>query len=371
MSEPAKSVSGFRLLQPEDGSSLVPINLATLLVQSPASIVSSTPGGSAPFRLSAGSGTPIGVGATVQACPSGVPPELVCYALTPSERLMPAARYVLDVRDARWPDGNPVASAAIGHFETAPVADETPPMVLKADAEVSECLRLSLALSEPAQTTIRVTTAATALELTLPSSGLALSTVIPLASLGAALPATVTVTARDAAGNQGQGTPVAIVTPNRPPLVISEVLANPAGSEYTQEFVELVNVGAEPLSLAGLFIEDSSGSDPLGAAMLTPGQRALIVAAGYLPDEGSDPAPSPSALLVRVEGRIGRDGLTNTGETVTLKTADGRIVDRFGGWLDMSASAWNGRSTHRTPPDYPCDGKETWTDKPQSPTPGW
>jgi|GEM_PF-1407622 len=365
------SASGFRLLQPEDGAAAVPINLAALVIQTPAPISARQPGVVAPFRLSASSGTSVGVGFATRPCPVGIAPELTCYALTPTERLSPASRYVVDVGDARWPDGTPVSSGAIGRFETAPVADETPPVVANVIADVSECLRLQVSLSEPAQTTISVTTGSTKIELILPPSGTSQNAVVPLAALGAALPANVQVTAVDAAGNIGQSEPVAIVTPARPPLVIAEVLVNPAGSEYTQEFVEIVNVGNLPLSLAGLTIEDSGGSDPLGTGTLAPGQRALVVAAGFVADEGSDPSPSPGTLLVRVEGRIGRDGLTNTGEAVTIKAADGRVVDRWGGWFDMGATAWNGRSTHRSPPDYPCDGKETWTDKPQNPTPGW
>jgi Lamin Tail Domain len=367
----ATSASGFRLLQPEDGAASVPINLSALLIQTPAPISASKPGVVAPFKLSAASGTSIGVGFATRPCPNGVAPELTCYALTPTERLSPASRYVVDVGDASWPDGTPVSSGAIGRFDTAPVADETPPVVANVVADVSECLRLQVSLSEPAQTTISVTTSGTKIELILPTAGVSQNTVVPLAALGAGLPANVQVTVVDAAGNVGQSEMIAIVTPDRPSLVISEVLVNPAGSEYTQEFVEIVNVGVVPLPLTGLTIEDSGGSDPLGTGTLAPGQRALVVAAGFIADEGSDPSPSPGAMLVRVEGRIGRDGLTNTGEAVTIKTTDGRVVDRWGGWFDMGATSWNGRSAHRTPPDYPCDGKETWTDKPQTPTPGW
>ncbi len=365
------AASGFRLLQPEDGAAAVPINLSLLLVQTPAPISASKPGVVAPFKLSANSGASVSVGFAARPCPIGMAPELTCYALTPAARLSPASRYVVDVGDAAWPDGTAVSAGAIGRFETAPVADETAPVVANVVADVSDCLRLQVSLSEPAQTTITVTTSNTKIELTLPTAGVSQNTVVPLAALGPDLPASVQVTAVDAAGNVGQSETLAIVTPNRPPLAISEVLVNPAGSEYTQEFVEIVNVGNVSLSLEGIAIEDSGGSDPLGAGTLAPGQRALVVAAGFIADEGSDPSPSKGMMLVRVEGRIGRDGLTNTGETVTIKTADGRIVDRWGGWFDMGATAWNGRSTHRTPPDYPCDGKETWTDKPQPPTPGW
>jgi len=50
------------------------------------------------------------------------------------------------------------------------------------------------------------------------------------------------------AGNSADSAAVALhLPPKLPRLVITEVLANPAGSEYTQEFVELENLEAEPV----------------------------------------------------------------------------------------------------------------------------
>jgi hypothetical protein len=154
-------------------------------------------------------------------------------------------------------------------------------------------------------------------------------------------------------------------------LAITEVLANPAGSEGLQEFVEIRNLGAGPASLGGLAIEDGAGGDPLPGFVLAPGGFALVVPGSYKPFDGRDPPPRPGTTVVKVEGRIGADGLDARGEPVTLRDQAGRVVSRYGGWVDMSASTWNGKSTHRVARAEACDGPPYWTVRPLPPTPGW
>jgi hypothetical protein len=179
-------------------------------------------------------------------------------------------------------------------------------------------------------------------------------------------------TALDAQGRAFASEPVPFTTPRaRPSLVISEILANPAGSEYTQEYVELYNFGQAPQSLAGFTLEDSAAGDTLPEVVVPPKSYVLVVAAAFDTGVGPDPQPAASAVLVRVEGRLGRDGLSNSGETVTLRDAQGAIVSQYGGFVDTSATAWNGRSVHRVPPNDPCDQRGLWTDRPQPPSPGW
>jgi hypothetical protein len=103
---------------------------------------------------------------------------------------------------------------------------------------------------------------------------------------------------------------------------------------------------------------------------LTPGAFALIVAEKYDPAEGSDIAPRETAVLVRVSGRIGADGLSNTGEPVRLLTGAGAVVSQYGGFVDVSATAWSGKSVKRASLDA-CDGPSAWTSSPSLPTPGW
>ena len=75
-------------------------------------------------------------------------------------------------------------------------------------------------------------------------------------------------------------------------------------------------------------------------------------------------------ILVHVAGRIGSDGLSNSGEVVRLVSAEGQIVSQYGGWVDVSATAWSGKSTKRASADA-CDALDAWSKIPTAPTPGW
>jgi hypothetical protein len=153
------------------------------------------------------------------------------------------------------------------------------------------------------------------------------------------------------------------------PIAITELLPNPTGPEATQEFVELQNLGSEPVSLAGFTIEDATGSDPLPEVTLLPHAFAVVVPAAYDLYDGRDPPPRPGAILLRVEGRIGRDGISNAGEVVRLRRG-GEVVSRYGGWIDSGRTGWTGRSVVRQPADA-CDDPVAWSARPQLPTPGW
>jgi hypothetical protein len=153
-----------------------------------------------------------------------------------------------------------------------------------------------------------------------------------------------------------------------PLIAITEVLANPKGPEPAQEYVELRNLGDGDLALAGLRIEDSKGGDDLPAETLAAGAYALVVASGYDPMQGDDPAPRAGTLILRVDSRIGADGLSNGGEDVKLVLGDA-VVSSYGGWIDVSAGSWNGRSVHRLI-QTACDAADAWNHAPLAPTPG-
>src|SRR6185369_6311977 len=153
-----------------------------------------------------------------------------------------------------------------------------------------------------------------------------------------------------------------------PPLVVTEVLANPAGTEPAQEYVEIRNLGDETLSLEGLLVQDSRGGDMLPAAELAAGAYALIVTSAYDPQSGADPAPRPGTMLVRVDSRIGTDGLSNGGEAVRLVQGE-TVISSYGGWVDVSSAAWAGHSVHRLV-ETACDRRDAWSRAPLEPTPG-
>lgn len=121
---------------------------------------------------------------------------------------------------------------------------------------------------------------------------------------------------------------VARTTTPLPAITISEVRADPRGPEPHQEYVELVNFGAVPVSLQDYRIADRADreGDVLGATVLPPQGRALIVAPTFVPDHADDPAVPPGTLLVRLDGSIASGGLSNAGEPVYLRDPEGRRV---------------------------------------------
>jgi hypothetical protein len=146
------------------------------------------------------------------------------------------------------------------------------------------------------------------------------------------------------------------------------VLVNPAGPEPAQEYVEIRNLGPDEVAVDGLLIQDSRGADALPPATLVGGAYALVVTSAYDPESGSDPAPRPGTMLLRVDTRIGADGLSNGGEVVRLVQGD-TVISSYGGWVDVSASAWSGHSVHRLV-ETACDRPDAWNHTPLQPTPG-
>lgn len=113
-----------------------------------------------------------------------------------------------------------------------------------------------------------------------------------------------------------------------PHVVINEVMANPLGPEPEQEWVELVNDGTAAVELAGFQLSDGAGVSTLGAARLEPGAFALVVRDDFVADDGEDVKPASGTLLLRVP-EIGKNGLSNAGELLTLSDPNGNVVSRF------------------------------------------
>ncbi|HEV8247230.1 MAG TPA: lamin tail domain-containing protein, partial [Polyangiaceae bacterium] len=116
--------------------------------------------------------------------------------------------------------------------------------------------------------------------------------------------------------------------PAAPRVVLNEVLANAAGAEPAQEWIELVNDGAAMVNLEGYQLQDAGGSNVLPAFELGAGEFALLVSDEYLPDPAVDVPPAPGAHLV-VLPALGKNGLSNTGELLRLFDAQGLLVSSF------------------------------------------
>ncbi|HTA21609.1 MAG TPA: lamin tail domain-containing protein [Polyangia bacterium] len=352
------SATAGTLVDPAAGAADVPVNLMGVTVRFGAAVTLPAQ------ALQVCGATAAGVAPA--ACDDGV-----CYTATLGAAL-PAHTSCRVQLGAGALDGagKPLPAGLIGAFDTSAVADTTPPTISGVTiAAEGPCLAVTFATDEAATGTIVLAAG----DLQIPSpAGTGQTTfdvAVPLSTLPPTTPATVVVRAVDRAGNTAESAPVAWQTPAAvPPLAITEVLANPAGPEPQQEFVELRNLGADPLATDGLSIADGKGSDLLPSAMLGPGEYALVVASTYDPSGGADVPPRAGTQLLRVDTRIGADGLSNGGEVTRLLHGDA-VVSSYGGWVDVSAAAWSGHSVHRLV-ESACDRSAAWNHTPLPATPG-
>ncbi|MCB9732522.1 MAG: lamin tail domain-containing protein [Deltaproteobacteria bacterium] len=102
-------------------------------------------------------------------------------------------------------------------------------------------------------------------------------------------------------------------------LLITELLANPVGTDLGQEYVVIENVGNAPADLAGVAVGDLQNLERhvfAAGATLAPGARVVIFDRG----EHGDVADA----IVSSTGTL---SLNNTGDTITLTGADGVALD--------------------------------------------
>jgi lamin tail-like protein len=364
---PSHGPAGAVLVDPAAGASEVPVNLAAVTVAFPAAVIWSTGG----LEICDGPSGPV-VAAAPAEIPCGPGSSDVCYQAGVAASLPPSASCTVmlstGVLDAA---GNPVPAGAIGAFAVANAPDLTPPTIGEVTLAASgPCLSVRFSTDEPATGTATVDAAG--VEITTPtgSGQTSFDVGIPLGALPPATAATVTITATDLAGNVAMSAPFAFTTPPAlPAIAITEVLANPAGPEPQQEYVELRNLGDTDVPLSGLRLEDSKGGDDLPAETLAAGGYALVVTASYDPNDGNDPSPRAGTLLARVDTRVGADGLSNSGESIELVQGNA-VVSSYGGWVSVSAASWNGNAVHRLVQSA-CDRPDAWNHAPLPPTPGW
>lgn len=111
---------------------------------------------------------------------------------------------------------------------------------------------------------------------------------------------------------------------------INEFLANPDGTDDGKEFVEIVNVGGAPVSLAGWKLGDAAveARHVFGDVTLAPGE-AIVVA------DGATTAP-------RFEiASTGSLGLANNADEIALRDATGVVVDRVAYTSPTSGVSFN------------------------------
>jgi hypothetical protein len=353
------------LIEPTPGA-IAPQNLAAVVLRTPAPLRE----GGAQVRLEGPGGMAaisLGAPAAVDCTGSGR-----CYAFAVERPVAPGRYLVSGPSGAFFDDGRPVPAAAAGAFDVEAELDAAPPVVAPPLLEtVGDCLRARFATDEPARASLVVRAGGIEQVLAAGEGSTLFDVAVRLLRLPAGAPGELAVRVVDWAGNRAESGPLPMtVPPASTAIAITEVLPNPTGPETTQELVELRNLGSAAVALEGMLIEDAAGADPLPAATLEPGAFAVVVAAGYNPMDGRDPAPRAGAMLLRVDGRIGRDGIANAGEAVRLRARSGEVLSRYGGWIDVGGSAWTGHSVQRLPQDA-CDAPAAWNPRPQQPTPGW
>jgi hypothetical protein len=157
--------------------------------------------------------------------------------------------------------------------------------------------------------------------------------------------------------------------PNPSRLAITEVMAHPLGAQPAQEWVEVQNLGEQPVSTSGLLIAAAGGSDALPSALIAPGGFAVIAGAGYSANDGVDVPPAGDALLLRLASATLGNGLSNAADTVVeLREPGGGVISRYGGWIDATPRSFAGKSAARADPSA-CDARASWRMS-AHPTPG-
>lgn len=123
-------------------------------------------------------------------------------------------------------------------------------------------------------------------------------------------------------------------------VLINEVLLNEPGSDVSGEFVELVNTGTTAVNLSGWTVSDSSSvrhTFPSGTSLAAGGVIVVFGGAAGIP------AGTPNA----VAASTGTLHLGNSGDTVTVKSNTGTVVDSS--VFSSGLSGTDGVSANRSP----------------------
>jgi hypothetical protein len=347
------------LVDPLAGATEVPLNLASVRVRFPGPVAFGTPA----FQVC---GAPSAAVSDAVACEGGL-----CYDATVGTRLPALTSCQVELGGgASDEQGAPLPAGVVGVFDTAAEADVTPPTISGVSLALEgPCVAVTFSTDEPATGTAILRVGDAESDVAAGAGAMTFDLAAPVAALPPESEATLTVRAVDRAGNVAESAAVAWRTPAAlPPLAITEVLANAAGPEPAQEFVELRNLGPDVVATDGLAIADSRGSDPLPSTTIGPGEYVLVVTSAYQAQGGPDVPPRAGTQLLRVDARLGTDGLSNGGEVTRLLRGD-TVVSSYGGWVDVSSVAWAGHSVHRLVQGA-CDRRDAWNHTPLPATPG-
>lgn len=123
-------------------------------------------------------------------------------------------------------------------------------------------------------------------------------------------------------------------------VVINEILANEPGSNTAGEAIELLNRGTGSAAIGGWTLSDGSSTRHVFAAgtTLAPGQAIVVFGAA---------SGIPGGLANAVASSTGSLGLSNSGDTVTLRSGGSTVVGAFS--YSSALSGQDGVSMNRSP----------------------
>ncbi len=125
-------------------------------------------------------------------------------------------------------------------------------------------------------------------------------------------------------------------------IILSEIMFDPAGSEYYNEFIEIYNISpTDTIDLSGWQISDSVDVDFIifyeMGSKLKPQQYAIILDPGYFENSSQyeNLIPPETLILTIDDGAFGSQGLSNsTAEPIILIASDGDTVAKYRYSLD-------------------------------------
>lgn len=131
---------------------------------------------------------------------------------------------------------------------------------------------------------------------------------------------------------------------------ISEVMSNPQGSEYENEFIEIYNASNHVIQINGWVLSDGSGVDTLwhssGPTSIQSQGYALILDPGYSELSGPYVNLIPDSIPIYsiiTDGSFGSGGLSNSGEMVWVYSPD----TSSSASMNWTSSTTNGYSWER------------------------
>lgn len=315
----------------------VPTNLARVLLRFDGELAES----SASVELSSAQGAaPVAV--SFAACAElGLAPG-TCITVTPSASLSANTPYQLRAAPLHSATGAELAPIALAF--TTGEEDRTPPLLRPLACASDEVAREGMCLlTNDEGTSLRgmIDGSGMIALIAPPTIGATLSFGDQFELVGAPRAQATNAVVRivDLAGNARE-LPLSIEPPPPlTPLAIDELRSDPLGREPAQEYIELLNSGADAIAMTGLTLTTDAaqrGRAVLGELRLAPRERVLVVGPDFDPRDGADGELPSGVRLVRLEGAL---ALTNAGGVVIARDAQGRRLSE----AHYGAPLWAGQ----------------------------